>query len=35
MERHHPTVDFGGDFVAEFDGKGGIAAGQVANAHIC
>ena len=35
MEGHHPTVDFGGDFVTEFNGEGGIAAGQVANAHIC
>ena len=35
VEGHHPTVDFRGYFVAEFNGEGGIAAGQVPNAHIC
>ena len=35
VQRHHLAVDLGRDFVAEFDGKGGIAAGQVSNAHVC
>ena len=35
MQGHHPAVDFRGDLVAEFDGEGGVAAGQVPYAHIC
>ena len=34
MHRHHLAVDLGRDFVAEFDGEGGIAAGEVPDAHL-
>jgi len=29
MQGHHPAVDVRGDLVAELDGEGGVAAGQV------
>ena len=35
MKGHDPAVDLGGNLVAEFDGEGGVAAGEVPNAHIC
>jgi hypothetical protein len=35
VQGHDPTVDLRGNFVAELDGEGGVAAGQVPNAHIC
>ena len=35
MQGHHPAVDLGRYFVAEFDGEGSIAAGQVPDAHVC
>ena len=35
MQGHDLAVDLGRDFVAEFDGEGGVAAGEVPNAHVC
>jgi hypothetical protein len=35
VECHDPAVDLGGNLVAELDGEGGVAAGEVSNAHIC
>jgi hypothetical protein len=34
VQRDHPAVDVGRDLVGEFDGEGGVAAGQVPNPDI-